>query len=78
MSNCPNKIEFKTSDYTVSYEETPELHKAVFDKVMQYYMKHEAFHGEVIMQDDDCIIYAPETLAIIADEIIKFKVESHS
>jgi hypothetical protein len=64
----------KVNDYEVSYEETDEIKQAVFDRVMKYFVKHEAFHGEVIMQMDDPIIDAPTVLADIADDIIKFKV----
>lgn len=67
-------MKYTFDDYTVSHGNTPELHKAVFNAVMAYYMKHHAFHGEVIMQSDNCIIDAPDTLARIADEVIKFKV----
>jgi hypothetical protein len=59
-------------DYTVSYEETDEIKQAVFDAVLAYYKKHEAFSAECILQMDDPIIDAPSALAAIADNIIKF------
>jgi hypothetical protein len=68
-------MQIKVNDYEVSYEETDEIKQAVFDRVMKYFNKHQAFHGEVIMQMDDPIIDAPNVLADIADDIIKFKVE---
>ncbi len=71
------KVSFKTSDhYIVSYEDTPELHKKVFDALIrEYYQKLEVTIGEVIMQNDDAIIAAPEVLADLADTVIKFDVE---
>lgn len=66
------RIEVK--DYIVEYEDTPEMHKKVFDAVLEYFKKHQAFHGEVIMQCDDPIIDAPNALSNIADDIMKFKV----
>lgn len=62
-------------DYIVTFEYTPEMHKAVFDTVLEYYKKHHSFHGEVIGQSDNCIIDAPDVLANIADTVIKFKVQ---
>lgn len=69
-------MKIETKNYVIEYEDTPEMHKKVFDKVLDYFKKHEAFHGEVIMQCDDTIIDAPNVLADIADDIILFKVTS--
>lgn len=66
----------ETESYIAEYEDTPEMHKKVFDKVLDYFKKHEAFRGEVIMQCDNPIIDAPNVLAEIADDIISFKVTS--
>lgn len=41
---------------------------------MEYYLKHEAFVGEVIMQADNPQIEASWYLSEIADNIIEFKV----
>lgn len=67
-------MKYKFDDYTVIHSSTPEMHKAVFDAVMNYFLAHKAFHGEVIVQSDDCVIDAPNVMAHIADDIIKFKV----
>lgn len=62
------------SGYKVEYEDTPEIRDAVFEKLMESYFKeYGAYSGEVIMQSDDPIIYAPEVLAEIADDIIRFE-----
>jgi len=54
----------------ISYEDSPEVHKAVFDYLMEnYFKKYDAYLGEVIMQSDDPQIYAPEILSEIADNI---------
>ncbi len=62
-------------DYTVTYEDSQEIKDKVFERVMEYYRKHEQFIGEGIMQCDDPIIDAPNVLADIADDIIQFKVK---
>lgn len=64
---------------TVLWDDSPEMHKKVFDFLMEnYFLKYEAFHGEVIMQNDECMISAPEVLSDIADEIVKFKFKANS
>jgi hypothetical protein len=43
------------------------MHKAVFDKVVAFFMEQEAFCGESIMQCDAPQIAAPEFLSDLAD-----------
>ena len=59
----------RTKRGLISYDDSPEIVNKVFNAVMKYYFDHESYCGEVIMQDDDCIIDAPECLASIADMI---------
>jgi len=70
------KIVFKDKyGDNVSFEDSPDLHKRVFDFLMEnYFKKYDCFFGEGIMQSDDPQIYAPEVLADIADNLIKFEV----
>ena len=63
-------------DFIVQYEETPELKEKVYQAVLEYYKKHQAYAGEVIMQDDNCQINAPDVFAVIADDLFKFKTVS--
>ena len=71
------KITFKDEfGAEVSYEDSPELHKKVFDYLMENYFKeYECYFGECIMQSDDPQAYAPVVLSDIADDIIKFDVK---
>lgn len=71
-------VSFRIDDYVVEYFETPELIKAIYDKIIKYYKTHENFSGEGIMQSDDCIIDAPSLLCDIADDLIKFDVTEDS
>lgn len=66
------RIEFE--DYVVEYSDDDETKQRVFDRVMAFFRKHEAFHGETICQCDRPMIDAPGVLADIADEAIGFKV----
>lgn len=62
----------ETDQYTVSYVDSFNMRNLVFEKVLEWIFKHEAFLGEVIVQSDECNIDAPDLIAGIVDEIIKF------
>jgi len=60
----------------VSFNDDAETKNAVFEKLLaDYFFKYESFCGETIMQSDDPQIYAPEVMADIADNIIKFEIK---
>lgn len=59
-----------------TYYDSPTLHKAVFDYLMtEYFIKHNLFCGESVMQTDKGIEGAVEVLADIADEVIQFNMK---
>ena len=47
---------------------TPEKKEAAIEKLTKYFEEHGI--GEMIMQDDDALIEAPEVLADIADDVL--------
>jgi hypothetical protein len=47
---------------------TPEKKEAAIERLTKYFEKHGI--GEMIMQDDDALIEAPEVLSDIADDIL--------
>ena len=57
----------------VSFEETPELKEEVYQRVLAWYVKHDSFLGESIMQSDNPQIDAPVFLSDLADDVFKFK-----
>lgn len=65
----------KTRDGHVSYEDSQDARDAVFERVLAFFLKHESFSGECIMQSDNPQIYAPELLSELADEVFKFETE---
>ena len=71
-------ISYKTKWANVSVDLTEDKKNAIVERVLAYYKEHEAFDGEVICQNDDCIIDATGVLADIADNILKFEVEYES
>jgi hypothetical protein len=58
--------------YEVNY--SPEVAQKVLDKIIEWMGEHSAAHsGEGIMQNDDCLIDAPELISDIIDDILKPK-----
>ena len=68
------KIQKRIEDRMVEYNDDPLTHRLVYEKVLAFLMEREQFSGEGIMQDDDCLIEAPELLGDLADEIFQFNV----
>lgn len=64
-----------SADYKVTANITNEVKCRAFDKLLDFYIEHEVFSSESLLQMDDPIIEAPHLLALIADDIIKFKQE---
>lgn len=64
----------KTKDCTATYKDDDATKQAVFDRVLEYFKKHEAFWGESIHQRDDPIMDAPSVMSDIADDILQFQV----
>lgn len=63
----------KVNDYFVQFEETPQLKEEVFERCLNWFIKHKAFAGEVIMQSDEPLIDAPDLMADLADDVFKFE-----
>ena len=68
------KGSFEMYDDTISYEITDDMKDKIFERLIKYYSKY-GYSGEVIHQCDDAIIYAPDVLSDICDNIIEFKRE---
>jgi len=64
----------ETKDCIVKYKDDKATKQAVFDKVVGFFLEHESFSGESIMQADDPRIEAPVLLSAIADDILCFDV----
>ena len=63
----------KFEDYTIEYSDTDETKSEVFNRLIEFFIKHEAFNGEAIYQNDNPLLDAPELLSDIAENIIQFK-----
>lgn len=66
---------FKTESAVVQCENNQAMKDALYQKLLDFFKKHEAFCGESVCQCDEPQIEAPELLGEVADEIFKFNVE---
>lgn len=64
-------------DSVITYDDSPKVRDAVFDKLIAWYFKHQSFEGKSIVQCDDPAMDAPNILADLADDIIKFDVKEY-
>lgn len=62
-----------SDEYVVAYKDDEATKQALFDKLVAFYKKHEAFSGESIMQCDGPQLEAAELLSDIADDILQFE-----
>jgi len=66
------EFEIYNGDVKVSYEMTEDKKDRIISEIMKYVKKHDCVDAEHLMQDDDCLIEAPEVLSDIL-EIFDFK-----
>lgn len=59
----------------VTYDDSPEMAKRVYEHVLAWFHEHGCYVGESIMQCDAPQITAAEMLSELADKVIKFEVE---
>lgn len=74
MPNEKDEIYVVLPDRAVVFRNNQGIRDAVFNALIDWYFKHKSFSGESIVQCDDPSIDAPNILADIADDIIKFDV----
>lgn len=68
-------VQFQDSYIIVRYEDSDFVKEQVFNAVVEWCKKHSEYSGEGICQRDTTIIEAPDLIATIVDDIIKFDVE---
>jgi len=72
--NMNKEIKIGGNLYSINY--SPETADEILDKIIAW-MEHKdhyaSAHGEGIMQNDECIIDAPNLIADIVDDILKPK-----
>ena len=68
-------VQFQDNFSIVRYKDSDFVKEQVFNAVVEWCKKHSAYAGEMICQSDTTIIEAPDLMATIVDDIIKFDVE---
>jgi hypothetical protein len=68
-------MRIETDDYIVRFMSGDDVKEKVFNALVEWYKKHEAFSGESICQSDGPTIDATNILSNIADDILAFDVE---
>ncbi len=64
----------ETAEFKVTFKDTPELRDTVFEAVLGFFVEHEVFAGESVMQSDAPQLEAAPLFADLADDVFKFKV----
>lgn len=59
--------------FTVTYDDSPEVHKAVYDRILKWFMEQDHYCGDSIHQSDSTYEDAPNLLTDIAEKCFKFK-----
>ena len=69
------KLDFELYDgeLKVSLLITEEKKNAVMQRIIQYCIEHNCIDGEVLHQNDECLIEAPSVLSDIIDNILEFE-----
>lgn len=60
---------------TVKYQETEINNHLIVEKIIKWCEKYNISSGEGLVQSDNGNIYAPELVADIIDDILKFEAE---
>lgn len=66
------EIQLPHYDPFVKYKDSQENKDMVFNKLIEWYTKHDLFCGESIAQSDDGNIYAHVVLGDIADKLFSY------
>ena len=62
--------------YVVTFEDSPEVHKRVFDALLAWYQSESSYDGESLHQSDGPWETAVPMLCEVAEEVFKFDVQS--
>lgn len=68
-------VQFQDKYIIVRYEDSDFVKEQVFNAVVEWCKMYSNYSGEVIRQSDVSIIEAPNLIATIVDDNIKFDVE---
>lgn len=61
--------------FTLTYRVGETAQRKAYYMLLEWFKKHELFHGDSIHQTDKTYEEAPELLSELAEEVFKFKAE---
>lgn len=67
----------KTDGYEtidVKYKDDEATMKEVYERMLKWFVRNDAYSGEIIWESDNCMERAPEILTELAEEVFKFDV----
>lgn len=62
-------------DGEITINITDEKKDLILERIIKYCKEHDCYCGETLHQSDDCLIYAPDVLSDIIDNILKPEVK---
>jgi len=68
----------ETENCVVTFPDDQATKDAVFDRVVAFFLEHEAFSGESVMQCDAPQIEGPVMLSELVDDVLKFDAKDKS
>lgn len=69
-----SRTHFETVAVSGTFDSSESTKEAVFQRVVDFLKKHNAYSGESIMQSDDPVCEAPVLLSEIADDLLGFEI----
>lgn len=59
----------------VTYDDHKDTIEKVYEKLLHWFVAHDAYSGEIIYQSDSCMIAAPELLSELAEDVFRFDID---
>lgn len=64
--------ELKIKNFSCVYDTTSNAAEKVVEAVINWCNQHQCYSGEMLCQDDNCLIESPYLISNIIDNILKF------
>lgn len=64
--------ELKIKNFSCAYDTTSNAAAKVVEAIINWCNQHQCYSGEMLCQDDNCLIESPYLISNIIDNILKF------
>lgn len=68
-------MKIKREYCTVEFDTSDKIKEEVFQAVIDWFLEHDSYCSESIMQSDDTLMDSPVLMSQLADGVIKFNVD---